>query len=85
MSSTVERHRQHRFRPKNVTKIYCEVNKSNGVNSRVTLDKITLLQVKVFSQNSTFTYITCQPWFVVIGITSIHVEKCNQFSRSFNL
>ena len=38
---------------KNVTKIYCEVNKSNRVKSRVTLDKTTLLQVKVFSQNST--------------------------------
>ena len=38
---------------KNVTKIYCEVNKSNEVKSHVTLDKTTLLQVKVFSQNST--------------------------------
>ena len=38
---------------KNVTKIYCEVNKSNGVKSRVTLDKTTSFQVKVFSQNST--------------------------------
>ena len=39
--------------PKNVTKIYCDVNKSNGVKSCVTLDKTTLLQVKVFCQNST--------------------------------
>ena len=31
---------------KNLTKIYCEVNKSNGVKSRVTLDKTTLLQLK---------------------------------------
>ena len=38
---------------KKVTKIYCEVNKSNRVKSRVTLDKTTSLQVKVFSQNST--------------------------------
>ena len=38
---------------KNVTKIYCEVNKSNRVKSRVTLDKTTSLQVKVFSKNST--------------------------------
>ena len=54
MSLTVERQRrQQRFRQKNVTKIYCEVNKSNGVKSRVTLDKTTSLQVKVFSQNST--------------------------------
>ena len=36
-------------------KIYCEVNKSNGVKSRVTLDKTTSLQVKVFSQNSRLT------------------------------
>ena len=35
-----------------VMKIYCEVNKSNEVKSPVTLDKTTLLQVKVFSQNS---------------------------------
>ena len=39
--------------PKNVTKIYCEVNKSNKVKSHVTLDKATSLQIKVFSQNST--------------------------------
>ena len=32
--------------PKNLTKIYYEVNKSNGVKSRVTLDKTTSLQVK---------------------------------------
>ena len=38
---------------KNVTKIYCEGNKSNGVKSRITLDKTTSLQVKVFSKNST--------------------------------
>ena len=40
---------------KNVPKIYCEINKTNGVKSRVTLDKTTSLQVqvKVFSQNST--------------------------------
>ena len=38
---------------KNVTKIYCEVNESNGVKSHVTLDKTTSLQIKVFSQNST--------------------------------
>ena len=54
MSSTMERHRrQQRTVTKNVTKIYCEVNKSNKVKSRVTLDKTTSLQVKVFSQNST--------------------------------
>ena len=38
---------------RNVTKMYCEVNKSNGVKSRVTLDKTTSLQVKVFNKNST--------------------------------
>ena len=38
---------------KNVTKIYCEVNKSNKVKSHITLDTTTLLQVKVFSKNST--------------------------------
>ena len=37
----------------NVMKIYCEVNKNNEVKSRVTLNKTTLSQVKVFSQNST--------------------------------
>ena len=31
---------------KNITKIYCEVNKCNRVKSRVTLDKTTSLQVK---------------------------------------
>ena len=31
---------------KNVTKIYCEINKSNGVKSHVTLEKTTSLQVK---------------------------------------
>ena len=31
---------------KNVMKIYCEVNKSNGVKSQVTLDKTTSFQVK---------------------------------------
>ena len=41
---------------KNVTKIYCDVNKSNGVKSRITLDKTTSLQVKVFSQNSTLLH-----------------------------
>ena len=39
---------------KNLTKIYCEVNKSNGVKSRVTLDKTTSLQV--FSQNYTLLH-----------------------------
>ena len=38
---------------KNVTKIYCKVNKSNKVKSRVTLDKTSSFQVKVFSKNST--------------------------------
>ena len=32
--------------PKKLTKIYCEVNKSSGVKSRVILDKTSLLQVK---------------------------------------
>ena len=45
----------------NVTKIYCEVNKSNRVKSRVTLDKTTSLQVKVFSKNSTFTSLHANP------------------------
>ena len=54
MSLTVERHRPGGSGyAKNVTKIYCEVNKSNGVKSRATLDKTTSLQVKVFSKNST--------------------------------
>ena len=37
---------------KNLTKIYCKVNKNNEVKSRVTLNKTTSLQVKLFSQNS---------------------------------
>ena len=42
---------------KNVTKIYCKVNKSNKVKSRVMLAKTTYkLQVKVFSQNSTLLH-----------------------------
>ena len=48
ISLTAECHWQQRF-AKNVTKIYCEVNKIN----EVTLNKTTSLQVKVFSKNST--------------------------------
>ena len=58
MSLTVERHRQQRFRKNNVTKIYCEVNKSNGVKSRVTLDQTTSLQLK--SILSKFYFVTHQ-------------------------
>ena len=36
-----------------MSKIYREINESNEVKSRATLDDTTLLQVRVFSQNYT--------------------------------